>query len=263
MNTDSHFTIGKSHKVNQDYADHGSGFVLVSDGCSSSNNTDFGSRLLVKTYKNFINHEEGSFFHALEDSLHIINRLRMSEESLDATLLSIKTDDKKYYLQVSGDGFFAKVKNDGSIEYKSFSYPSGAPYYLNYINDMERMNKYKELYGTKLIIKTYNENLLLNQEEIENCFVYKFEESLDNIKYLSVMTDGIASFVQPNTNETSKSNIQVPEYNIIKELVGYKNSNGEFVKRRMHAFAKHCIINNWENIDDYSVGTIFINDKHT
>jgi len=258
MNTDSHFTIGKSHKVNQDYASHGSNFVLISDGCSSSKNTDFGSRLLIKTYKILINDDNSSFFDALSKSRNITDDLKISPEALDATLLSIKVDNEKYYLQVSGDGFFVKVMNDGMIEYKSFSYPSGAPYYLNYATDSKRQAKYKELYGAKLIIKTYLENNLWNQEEMEDFFIYRDEGSLKNIKYLAVMTDGVASFMKRDNTETSKSSVSVSEYDIIKELVGYKNHNGEFVKRRMQAFAKYCQINSWENIDDYSVGAIYI-----
>lgn len=261
MNTDSHFTIGKSHKVNQDYASHGDNFVLVSDGCSSSKDTDFGSRLLVKTYQSLISgkyiNRFATFFHALQRSRDLTGNLQIQQEALDATLLSLKVDNDKYYLKVSGDGFFVKVKTDGSIEYKSFYYPSGAPYYLNYCSiHNDREEKYKELYGTKFIIKTYSDGILTNQEEIEDCMISNFEESLQDIKYLSIMTDGVASFLKSDITETSKSNLPVSEYDVIKELVAYKNHNGEFVKRRMQAFAKHCHINNLENMDDFSVGTI-------
>ncbi len=258
MNTDSHFTIGKSHKVNQDYASHGPDFVLVSDGCSSSKHTDFGSRLLVKTYKSIINDQTTSFFDAVGKSYRVIDDLGIPSEALDATLLSLKVDNNKFNLQVSGDGFFVKVKNDNSIEYKSFIYPSGAPYYLNYSTNFARKEKYKQLYGTKLIVKTYNKDVLISEEVFDDQFIYKLEESVDDIKSISIMTDGIASFLRYDITQTSKSNVQVSEYDVIKELTSYKNHNGEFVKRRMQAFEKHCQINNWENMDDFSVGTIII-----
>ncbi|HYO91642.1 MAG TPA: hypothetical protein VEQ40_08400, partial [Pyrinomonadaceae bacterium] len=63
MNADSAFLIGATHAVCQDYAVAGNGtpderaavsnlqanpYVILSDGCSSSPDTDIGARLLVK-----------------------------------------------------------------------------------------------------------------------------------------------------------------------------------------------------------------------
>jgi hypothetical protein len=51
MNTDFYLERGKDHAVCEDFAAAGSlgghGFALVSDGCSSSKEVDFGSRILV------------------------------------------------------------------------------------------------------------------------------------------------------------------------------------------------------------------------
>ena len=49
---DAHFSIGKTHRVCEDYAragllPDGRAFAIVSDGCSSSPDTDFGSRLMT------------------------------------------------------------------------------------------------------------------------------------------------------------------------------------------------------------------------
>src|SRR5215208_7219869 len=54
MNANSVFNIGATHAVCQDYviarsrAPHGGPYVVMSDGCSSSPDTDVGARLLVK-----------------------------------------------------------------------------------------------------------------------------------------------------------------------------------------------------------------------
>ena len=56
--TDHLFWAGDSHKVNQDYCLSGSKsglhYAIVSDGCSSSPDTDFGSRILAKAAENNI-----------------------------------------------------------------------------------------------------------------------------------------------------------------------------------------------------------------
>ena len=59
MNADSVFNIGATHAVCQDYVIARSGettfgspnagpYIILSDGCSSSPDTDMGARLLVK-----------------------------------------------------------------------------------------------------------------------------------------------------------------------------------------------------------------------
>ena len=50
--SDSYFKIGKTHLICQDYALHSEGHISLSDGCSSSPNTDIGSRLLCLINKN-------------------------------------------------------------------------------------------------------------------------------------------------------------------------------------------------------------------
>jgi hypothetical protein len=51
MNTDFYLERGKDHAICEDFAAaglvDGSGFAMVSDGCSSSKEVDFGSRILV------------------------------------------------------------------------------------------------------------------------------------------------------------------------------------------------------------------------
>lgn len=53
LTPDAFFTIGKTHTVCQDYAHAGfipgtdQAYAIVSDGCSGSPDTDFGSRFMV------------------------------------------------------------------------------------------------------------------------------------------------------------------------------------------------------------------------
>src|SRR5262249_14103308 len=55
MNTDFYVKRGKEHTICEDFATsgiiNGHGFALVSDGCSSSKEVDFGSRILVHAAK--------------------------------------------------------------------------------------------------------------------------------------------------------------------------------------------------------------------
>ena len=51
---------------------------------------------------------------------------------------------------------------------------------------------------------------------------------------------------------------RVPDVEIIKELVGFKNYQGQFVKRRAKAFHRFADKNNLSHQDDLSVATIHI-----
>ena len=109
MNADSTFTIGSSHQVCQDYAvaglrnDRGLAsqrnrlaYAVVSDGCSSSIDSDFGSRLLSKAAERLILSED----HAAPDdarllheaaslrALRLARKVGLDPTSVDATLLT-------------------------------------------------------------------------------------------------------------------------------------------------------------------------------
>ena len=87
MKLDSAFQIGKTHDVCEDFALTGTfedekntaRYVIVSDGCSSSQNTDLGSRLLSFSIANELKkiHENLAFFKKLSSDL-CISRARSS-----------------------------------------------------------------------------------------------------------------------------------------------------------------------------------------
>lgn len=112
-NSDAFFSIGKTHEVCQDYARAGDldgrQFAIVSDGCSSSPDTDFGARALVMSAIQC--RKEISWLPLVADwtiwhAKDIIKGYGLSPFCLDATLLSIFPSPGKgwFNIQVCGDG---------------------------------------------------------------------------------------------------------------------------------------------------------------
>ena len=54
MAADVFYAIGSTHHVCQDFAVANGDFVILSDGCSSAKDSDWGARLLVKACHNVI-----------------------------------------------------------------------------------------------------------------------------------------------------------------------------------------------------------------
>ena len=86
-NADSYFCIGSTHDVCQDYAISSPDRLraIISDGCSSAPDTDFGSRLLVKAKeRNFYENDDSIILSARNSA----DAIGLHDITLTATLLS-------------------------------------------------------------------------------------------------------------------------------------------------------------------------------
>lgn len=270
MNTGAAFYIGKTHKICEDYACHGNvsePYILLSDGCSSSPNTDFGSRILTQVAGDLIRRDkELDLDEVLIEADEVRRILNIPQESLDATLLCSYIKGDQYYLLMCGDGVSVKTKNDGAMEVILIEYPSNAPFYLNYTMSETRKSGYTAAFGLKRKISTWHikpdgtvENLI-EREDQDGSF-YKEEGLVKNYKSISLMSDGVGSFYELVNTGTSKSEIQVSVNEILKKLLDFKGFQGEFVDRRLRKFRKDCEKINWFHADDVSLATIFLGEN--
>jgi len=232
-------------------------YAILADGCSSSEDTDFGSKLLVHTTKaildnnkkklnidtnlNFYKHE------IINTSKKLIESIGMNYDCLDSTLLiSILKNDSIYNIMF-GDGSIIITDKENEISYfKSISYDGNAPYYLSYLLDSER----KELYDNSVKNKKTEiySNVFEKEEFINNATIIShMQYALKNINSFFMTSDGIESFYNYKTNE------RVPSIEIVKELINIKSKNGEFIKRRVRRMMEDLAKNNIYNSDDLSV----------
>lgn len=267
MNTGSAFYIGKTHKICEDYACHGmtpEPYILLSDGCSSSPKTDFGSRILTKVASDLL--QKGLDFEPDEmliEADEIRRILNIPQESLDATLLCAYVRGEKYKLSMYGDGVSVKAKEDGSMEVVMIEYPSGAPFYLNYGLNQTRKIGYTAAFGLKRKVSTYllrtdgTVEDLIEKEDQDGNF-YSEEGFCKDFKSISLMSDGVLSFYELVNSVTSKSENHISVNEILRKLIDFKGFQGEFVDRRFQKFRKDCEKINWFHGDDVSLATIYL-----
>jgi len=270
MNIDSLYLIGKSHKVCQDYAIHGeiegNPYFIVSDGCSSSKNVDIGARILAQSaklalismYKGLdISVKQYSEFGtlAIGRSAVIVDGLQVSRECLDATLMVgfIKNDEVIIYIY--GDGVILLKDANGMYKYLNVQFTENAPYYLTYWYSPDKLSSYFYYFNQAMEITEFDSNNIgdgnngkkINRCDVDSPLIYNFK--LSDINSIVLSTDGINSFVRDN----------VMPYDIDAVAPGFmsfKNTKGEFLKRRIERHLDELAKQNIHHYDDIGMAGI-------
>jgi hypothetical protein len=287
--TDSYIEIGKSHETCEDYALSSSiagvPFAIVSDGCSSSKNTDVGSRLLTYACQNALRKlllkdmidnfstEDLSVFIKDEVLFNLrlsLNALALPETVADATLLLAFIHKDRLYYFIYGDGHIMLKFRDtvliaggrGGMGYESISYADNAPPYISYELDVHRKQRFHQQFSAGEV--THRRRFDFDDV---NCTMGDWLTSgacacdsidVNELDAVILTSDGIESYMYgANAGETLDDNIS----NVKRwydEYSSYKNVSGEFVKRRMKRIKLNNEKQHIEHYDDVSCATIWI-----
>lgn len=245
----------KPQKSCQDYClvDPDNQVMILSDGCSSSKNTDVGARILCHQSKL---HLRSQFIHSIKSfwnrdvifpCFDVIRQIGLNTDCLDATLIVAYIDQDQVKIVTYGDGSHITINKNNEINtFVSFSYDQNAPYYLSYLLNHERSQEYKRTIKNKKIETYYSENNSLSEmvdSSISDLSLYEINE----LSMVMITSDGIESFFNHKTGE------KISSIEVVKELIKIKSKNGDFIKRRvkrmMDDFSKKDIYNS----DDLSV----------
>lgn len=287
MNTDAYYEIGFSHKVCEDYALAGEyknmAYAIVSDGCSSSDDSDVGARLMSHIAKGVLiylrdrdiigTEEYSNIFKELviRKCIEVKSSLGLPTEAFDATLLINVVYNKNIISLGWGDGYFAFVTNTKNIIAYGITYSTGAPYYLSYEMSPTKKDAYKNAYGMGTM-DTNSYVINMDGTVIENKIdtsPIRYSESLHRVSYspamdfVMVSSDGLDTY-QNNPKFDRPAEEEKSEYkaeNIIPLTMAYKNIVGEFVIRRMVRLKSDMNKNNILHLDDVSCATIAIDHK--
>jgi hypothetical protein len=296
MNADSAFVIGSTHAVCQDYVVAGnpnSGqapYVILSDGCSSSLDTDIGARLLVKSAERILNaapQTEIRQLHATAaaEALQLAGLLGLIPQAVDATLLTAQVREHELLLACSGDGVIAIQDWSGVLEAYSIAYPSGYPRYPTYSQQPDRLaalSAYEErpaecvsaapagqqqVSGTAIPkeIKHYRGHPRQAHLELEDSFTSTEETEVftcdaRSTQFAILLSDGIHSFCPTHGTESTKRVQPILFPSFARELLSFKNTLGSFAGRRLRRFLKDCRKRNWQHTDDFALGAIYLGD---
>jgi len=268
MEADAYFAMGKSHTVCQDYAGvKGTGVgvrVAVSDGCSSSPDTDFGSRFLVKATLS-------SPAFALPTAPYIARianegalAMDLPTSCLDATLLVAEVYMDELRVVMFGDGVIdIEFKNGGRSTF-SIEFEREAPAYPSYFLRPDDLTLYLEKYGTRRVVvmsPSTNGGAIegVVEKVTRETYGYSMGFNWNVIRRVTMCSDGVRSFrrvVSPGVFEN------VPLQQVLAEITNIHSTAGQFMVRRMRRFLyDFCPKNGWFHEDDVAVATILNTDK--
>lgn len=164
MNADSIFFIGSRHSICQDYVLSKNGsqtpFVILSDGCSSSTHTDFGSRLIAKAADHFLRTPEVNDVRSVHResarlALQWSKQIGLEVEAVDATLLTAHLVDDVLTVGCSGDGVVVWESVDGTVDVHAISFPSNYPLYPTYQFQCDRFDELLAHHQIEAEVKHY------------------------------------------------------------------------------------------------------------
>lgn len=262
FHSDAAFVTGASHRVCQDYARRGKNSFILSDGCSSSPDSDFGSRMLVKTVENIISNSTEESINGLEfikPASEQIEMLGLPDVSLDATLMMARVVGANIKVSVFGDGFIFVKDVVGKITIIEINFPSNYPFYLNYLLDPTRLTLLEQVYknGFKTVTTHTFDAGFKNQKTQKQELAFDgvcgqtFDFNVSQTQFVVAMSDGVASFLNKETRAS------IPAVDIIKDLCAFKNTVGDAAQRRLNAFLKDAAKKNLIHEDDVSLAVLF------
>lgn len=261
---DGFFAIGSTHGVCQDYVRTGTtpdgrAYAIVSDGCSSSKDTDIGARLLVRAAENFIrNNIPISIPAIIAQARAYAATMSLMPTCLDATLLLAYEQGEFIELYLVGDGVVAaRPRNGGEPFIFQMEYPGGAPFYPNYFMDPPRLQAFLEMPDNLLVTKPENLNLpgvfcIHQPHERDTVLCLTLAKAEFDLVVLS--TDGITSF--RNSDMTP-----IPVTDLVTQLLAVKIPTGAFLTRRCKRFLGTYAGRCQTHFDDFSAGALFIDES--
>lgn len=294
-NSDAFFTKGSTHTVCQDYARAGavvvdrawnndelipgSPFAIVCDGCSGSQDTDIGARILasVAAYLLENGYVREHFFtpyvrqsvlgraHRAVMAMGGITAMGGFSSWLDATMLVARFDGVATRVSIIGDGAVLVRMRNGEVALHVFEHPHNAPFYLSYMQDPARHDAYVSKYG----MNTTHRKLV---RSVDGVWSQDFESTISGwdacpeicalssgCDLVMLLSDGAASFLKVVDTGTSRYQEAVPIVEVVDELLKIKSFAGPFLQRRCQVFLdKFCKAKGWQHADDFSAAAIYM-----
>ncbi len=293
IQSDAAFIIGRTHKVCQDYAvadNRTAAFrnVWLSDGCSSSPNTDIGARLLSHGMQQRLSSFGPVAAAAAAEKQQIIldalirktlrsaarsaAQMGVSSRSLDATLLGLvripgqvsnsdSVNPDSVMAVLYGDGAIVFGRRDGIREVYCSQYPAGYPYYPAYFMERDRLACWQEVSSNR---HTITRTTLLPDGGVGETTTlfpdapcHLLQRPAEGLRFAAVLSDGIESFESKFGAETCATFKSVDYLTVVAELTAFKNFKGEFVHRRLQSFEKECARRGWHHNDDISAAALY------
>lgn len=274
MITESIFEQGVAHEVCEDYAIHGEGYTILSDGCSNGSgpriDTDWGSRILCKAAEDaleMLHHDPKSFMTVAGTvaKTQTLNFANLPLASLTATLSVLQKHEDKFKGFLVGDGIFGGKRHDGRwkiyvVEFlKGGTTGKSAPFYLKY-KICNEVATYVEQFGGRYEVTMYFGDLmskdmefpteLMTEEQRHEQWAqamsaapkeyelghgyWEVEFPADEYEFVFHCSDGPLAFSRYETTGTSKSKESIHVLDVLRVLMDIRGGSPGFLRRQRH-----------------------------
>lgn len=246
---DTFLRTGYAHYICEDYVLSGTDpvpHIILADGCSSSQMTDTGARILVLTARQSIleafEQTAAVDIRALERRIiesagQTARNIGLPPTALDATLMIGYVTGGAVHVHIYGDGAVILSDPSGNLDIVEISYSNNAPYYLSYLLDSDRNSGYRNQPPEK----RSGGEMVPWDTPVSMTF------SVSDYPLVMLTSDGAASFTDNTGNP-------VPVPDIAREFSRFKTVRGEFLKRRLKRAFKNFGRNGVRCHDDLSAG---------
>jgi len=255
LHCDHHHTIGLTHQICQDYVVSGEAptpFIVLSDGCSSSPNSERGAKILTLTAQQIIKNENqwpldyADFGQQLiNTALSVTKKLQLPDGVLDATVMLAFLQEDNMMVYVYGDGCLLFKDHDGHVGTIEVVFTHNAPFYLSYWINKERLLEYTKAEAKPLLLMD-SVNGQSEPKPFQTPLIFSLP--LKKYKMIGIASDGASHFVDIKKSE------KVPLYDIATDLLAFPDTLNEFVKRHtINVLAQHTK-RGIHPLDDLSIG---------
>ena len=284
MKIDAAFTKGTTHKICEDYAFTKNGVIpvaIISDGCSGSEDTDFGARLLthcaisaLESLEHMLDHiDSEELTYSFRDTfkkvlitklLSVKSTLDLGINVFDATLGIIFKAKDKVFVYLLGDGFIILGDTVNKFRTIEVIYKNNAPYYITYSMDMDRGRTYADsVTGNPYILKRKIEDItnkegkdiettrICGKYNIKYDVMYSISFPADEYEYVGIASDGFSQFRKDGFNTMDSSSI-------FSKILNFRSFTGNFVQKPFFKNLKRLAKENIHPDDDVSLAVMYL-----
>lgn len=280
FSTDHYFHIGSAHyssgKPCQDYSMSGSNETLacaiVSDGCSTGRHTDVGSRILTLSTLQAIRDHVKASGGALNTAVVSITSRQQQIIGTSRLILGLERSDMLAtcgyvyltqhggYVHIQGDGVLALEYRNGEILMVRYEWADNTPFYPSY-GDGD-LNKFMEAHGGNLDAERLSSTMVFQNQNgiyaevdskkyslrqgLEGVVFNILEKDLEQIEFVAVFSDGVTQIDHVDWKEA------------VSDFLSFKNTAGDFAKRRMIRGIKDMQQTGKGPVDDISYAVVRI-----
>jgi hypothetical protein len=270
ISADHAFHIGSQHLRGglpcQDYAtswqDDGTTCSVLSDGCSSGGNTDVGARIIALNTTGALLDYAADGEAVIDEScqerdVSIMAGLGLSPADMLATTAYVvhRAGTPELTARLIGDGVIASMSADGDILMERFDWASNMPFYRIYW--LDGLEPFIAAHGgdAQALVATrhihFRHPVSGRDEIVDLALANAVDGHLQKVDtrvfpFVAVFSDGVTQVDGMDWRD------------VVAELMAFKSTEGDFVKRRMNRFLKDCLKHGKGPVDDISMACIHI-----